>query len=1376
MSAISALKGYRTQFLYSLYRILKDYNKNYIFKVEGNYEDLDILNESNDYIESIQIKNKGATLSFSDMFSSKDSFFKRSIRLININPKAKIKIVSFGNISNDLTDKIRLKKKLLKKGFTQQKVEKILNNYSEPEIVSEIELKDKIFKYLKSICIFSNPNIGLELLLFWIYKAGENQTPITTINLIDDLDRIGKYISEQNAIYNQFGNTIIPFKTKSLNELDLEDLQKGFYYGVSVKYEHILANFDVKREEKLNLISKAFEKKSIVFIHGASGQGKSTLAYRYLNDFSDNYATYELKLSNNLNDTFELINSLDSLCKGLKFPITLYIDISPQNSNWSNILKELNSKKNLKFLITIRQEDWNRTSLGEDFDFEDIELNFNKNEAKIIYDSLSQYKLDLKFTDFEESWLQFGNKGMLLEYVYFINQGDKLKNRLQNQIGRLEKEKKVEELEILRFVCLSDAFNSKIDYLKLIDFLKINKGLSNSFVKLLEKEYLLKFADDKRYLTGLHPIRSKLLCEILFFENDYLQINDYIDYSVPIVNEKDLHKFLLNSFDVGYDVDSLLQSLFKTKIKHPNGFINIFNALLWKGTYDYTIKDNYNIFDEAYKHFKSAWWIFIVIDFSDMRTDDSILDLFETIHKNDANAKEKRKLIEKLTSQLSDKKEVFKYCNRWLNKLIDIPFELKDDTDYKSTGEFLFWLGYLKKKNIKININIESISNFFVNTKNELESKAVFLLGLKSFDYFKEKEDEKTHLELSFLKHFRTEYLVPFFRDDGINFELKYFFDITDETTNNKKSNHKSFAPELDDSNDLTLPSESPNMFHDRTMTIVELLRKAFPDRNKFKINGVGYNAIGTDTGYDPTSKDIPIKNLPISFITRLNGLIIHLFDYTKRPNTWNEYIEETVSIRKQHLSALIEFRNGLSKYFKNQIKGIKFLEDNENIIKEKVYDVDYQMLPSLIADKWCYHGDSTRLEVNNTQIAYSLAKYKNFIKLRRDYFTSVRNFINHGFNETANTVKRLLGKEDEIENDNLRNLSEVVLFDSFIHLIDFQKEFDDKFSKYVNSKEINNIYNKETNITLSLISIWKAFIYSKYRHQPSIIKSASLQFEKTKSDFQMRIIKELQEVFLGTDYYNTLITDNENKNIYIFLNIDFETFSDALGKCFEAIVNIFSDMHYTSLKRLICKLNFENILIIPLIKGNALNDKFYQLSISQIDSIKEKLFSGYTFTNYFELFSFPDDYNVEIFEKEKVRFWNKIIVELKLIEDIIGLLSSVKYLNIFVKQLIENFNDIDELGTIILKSYYEKFSIFVDEKIVKKSIENLTKLTELSSSNIIVSKALQSLQTKIISLDKYNSTQAIMKNGFENYIINIKDLEFLYEDYSKTMILCYDE
>lgn len=67
MSVPATLRGYRTQYLYTLYRILNEDDPRTFFRPEGK-EDLDIK-FGNGYTELVQVKNLSKTLTFSDLQS-----------------------------------------------------------------------------------------------------------------------------------------------------------------------------------------------------------------------------------------------------------------------------------------------------------------------------------------------------------------------------------------------------------------------------------------------------------------------------------------------------------------------------------------------------------------------------------------------------------------------------------------------------------------------------------------------------------------------------------------------------------------------------------------------------------------------------------------------------------------------------------------------------------------------------------------------------------------------------------------------------------------------------------------------------------------------------------------------------------------------------------------------------------------------------------------------------------------------------------------------------------------------------------------------------------------------------------------------------------
>ncbi len=1321
MSAISALKGYRTQFLYSLFRILKDHDKDYIFRVEGDYEDLDILDSSYNYIESIQVKNKGNSLTFSDMFSSKDSFFKRAEKLVSQNSKAIVKIVSFNIVSDDLYDKGKLNKKLLKKGFSKSKIDRLLNNYYEPEIVNEKYIEEDIINLLKAYNIFSNPEVALELLLFWIYKSAENQKEITTKSLLADLNEIGKFLSEQITFHKQFGNSIIPLSVKTLKNENKELLQQGFYYGISAKYEHILADLDVIRNEKLDIICSAFKETNIFFIHGASGQGKSTLAYRYLNNYTNNNTAYELKLSDKLGEVFETINSLDALSKGLKFPITLYIDVFPENNYWNEVLKELSTKSNLNFLITLRQEDWNRTTLGVDFEFDDFELTFDKNEAEIIYESLSKYKVNLKFTDFEESWLQLGEKGMLLEYVYLLNQGDKLKTRLQSQVRRLEKEKRVNELEILRFVCLCDFYNSKINFVKLIKSLNINVGISNSFIELLEKEYLLKFNENKKYLTGLHPIRSKLLCEILFTENEYIEIHEYINKSLSLINEKDLQVFLLNSFHNGYDIEYLNSQLNHIELNSFTGLNNVFNALLWKGVYDFIFVKNKPLFDTLYEDYKGFWNFLIPYDYSGV-TGGAIHELFKEHIPEEVNEE-----IEKLQSQFTPKNDIYEYVKNWLVNKKTISSKCIDDSDIYSLGRFLFWIGHLKlSDNVKISLIENDVIKLIQNNNTPLENVSELILGL---EYFKLYDNLLSNLKSHIIPILRDKYnIINLYIQKEI--ECTYFYSPVKH----------------EESND-----SDGNFFNERTMEIIDLLRNIFPFKERYSVVGRGKTFFGIEMSYDPSEKNIENKNLPIPYLVQINVLINNLYSYQYRQNNWSEYVASLKYKREKYNELSSNLISSFINYFRSN--DYKEFIDIVSEIEIGVKKIKTIPLPKNISDRWGYISEGkardsiigNEEESNDSQQlnkSISLKKYKSFRKSQRDYFSSLENFLNQIGQNILSLYKIRAGIEN-IEDYNSGAITYNIknaLLSHFLYSSNFEKHFE-KFLDKSQLKKINKI--EEDNI-ISLFYCCKQILNQKGNVNNKVRKNAMKSFQETKNNLTKRIKKERQKIFNDFGLSFTVEVNNTNselgKRLLLTCDVDADTYLISLIASRILIQNSLNS-DYFSFKRIIIESNIESAIFIPLFEGKALNQNAIEISLHNLDKdIEEE-----NILSYINPFSKIDN---SIIEHLSLTFWNDNISEIQDYENIMGEISNIKELSNQISTL--DLEKKDDLGKSIFLQYKKDTKNFLDKR-VKTSLRCLNRIGE-HLDNELYNEISTIFENYSLSENDSNTLESLQQKLTENY------------------------
>jgi hypothetical protein len=217
-------------------------------------------------------------------------------------------------------------------------------------------------------------------------------------------------------------------------ETNTQKYQDEYFIGMNARKEHIIANIDVKRTDKLNALHNAFLHNSIVIVHGASGQGKSSLAYRYLHDYC--VMPYEVidYNSSNVNDIISALIKLANQNINLQIPI--YIDVLPGQKEWISIVKKLYPyADNFKLLITLREEEWNTAQINVyEFRFAEIPLSFDKIEANLVYTNFEKTNAINKFPSFDDAWRQFGESGPLLEFVFLLAQGDTLRSRLANQV------------------------------------------------------------------------------------------------------------------------------------------------------------------------------------------------------------------------------------------------------------------------------------------------------------------------------------------------------------------------------------------------------------------------------------------------------------------------------------------------------------------------------------------------------------------------------------------------------------------------------------------------------------------------------------------------------------------------------------------------------------------------------------------------------------------------------------------------------------------------------------------------------------------------------------------------------------------------------
>ncbi|MFT6138565.1 MAG: hypothetical protein ACJASM_002832 [Salibacteraceae bacterium] len=1335
LGAIYAISGFRKQFLYSLYRILSEHDKGLTFQPEGKFEDLDIKTKSGRYVETVQIKETNETLYFNKLFSKESSFYRRSVNAIN-NGAATVKIVCFGKLSEELKDGTLsiVEDKLLAKGFNSEEIRLLSKAYTFEEI-SEDTVTEKILKIIQDINLFYDAKATLDLLLFWLYEVAEKRQLVDTFSVFNKLKFVSKFLSERADFHSSFGKVIRSFELKFYDAGNEEKYKEGFYNGVSAKYEHILANVDILRAERIEEIKKGFDKSNVVFIHGASGQGKSTLAYRYINENISQFTSYELNISDNTSsNTSALVNSLDGLCKGLNIPVLLLIDISPQNQSWLDVIKEFYDKKNVYFLITIREEDWNKVVIKHHFNFSEVELNFTESEASKLYTALTSYKTDYKFVDFEESWKQAGSNAPLLEYVFLVTQGNTLKSRLEEQLRsiRFKVEKNgTKDLEILRFVCLADTYNSRTNYRKLATFLQIQEPVL--YIDFFRKEYLLQISDDGTFLSGLHPIRSKLISEILF-DNTFFNKTDYTDKLISLIDEQDIHLFLLHSFDNNYEIERCLNVLKGSQFNSYVAYNNIFKALLWKGIYDFTFTVNKAVFDELYQSFNGAWLLFLDVDYSSSGKEESISEILNVIDNNDNFQKGNLDKFYEINKKLSARESIYIYCKDWA-AYINPPTKVNgEELGWSAYSELIFWRNHLNIQ-FPVKVSLGEIIDF-MKRSNSLKCMSLILLAIKhKFD--NDVVEEIETLNEYFIQELRKKFNILSFSHNDDKVTVNYFFDLVNQERyiNSKENSDSNFAFKT-------------------TIDIIDLLRYAFPNTLQYEVRGYGHNFLGLEI-HDESYKCISRDNLPLKFLTKLNSLMINLFDFSLKLSSWNEYIKHLNELRKSRTKTYKILKEGLVLIEKNEQKGIDYLTKYETILKSSVSNDDLSF-PQSILDKWGYESnqrDEKGKEINNS------SKFKKHKKFSEDYFNDSHNFVSQCFSEIVNVINKRRGVSST---ENTSHLTELHIQNSLINLSKFQNEFDALFSKYYSHKENNKLKKDESNLLIELNFLWKSFINATHK---SSYRAAEIRFQKTKLEFELKIHETFNSLRKRDDCLQSLHTYTNKRNIAILMNVYDGRFDLSIESALTFISEAFYTKKYTSIKNLLINYNFDEVLIIPLIHSKPLNNHGFSVPIFRVDKIRAIVNGEAEVTNPLELLT-PKELETSFFVEKGLDIWESDIIGLKYWIQIIGVLTSFGYIINEVSKLLDGEVPLDAEGRDLLDKYQITIidlikSTLIDTKVASDYVLSNSHgfSSQLQNDLIYVMNFLQSTQeTGKITFSKLD--------GYNNKVSRINEIYYGFADF----------
>lgn len=1257
MSAIAALKGYRTQFLYSLHFILSNMTDNLIFRLEGE-EDLDILNANGQLLYAIQLKNLGKRITLSDILSDKKtSFIKRF--LDNYTHAIPI-LVSYGEISSDLkkwaehNNNIDAKEKnLLKKYKLTIENWKLVKSKTQFQEVNEEKIAEDVEKMMKDNFPLIDPLPTIGFLLNWLQFIAEKQQPITSNDFFNKVEDFAKYITERIAISEQYGLVLKPLHKVSIENLNHELLEKEFYNATLTRYEHILLGLDINRHKLLGIINEEISKNNTIVIKGASGQGKTALVYSYVHQYINNWLCFELNIQQDPISTQKSIQSIASISKKLDIPVVFIINVNPNTTDWLQIIKESAHLNHIKFLVAIRNEDWYRASaIGIEFEHKEIDLILSKEEAEIIYSRLHERNNISHFADFEEAWIQLGNNTPLLEFVYSLTQGDSLHNKLKQQVRQILNENGLsnnQQIEFLRIVTLADSLGAKIDVSKLdstIDYQFIIEKLSN--------EYLVKKSSDRKYTQGLHIVRSQKLVEILF--DEFANSKEEYGYKcIPLLAEEDLYLFLLQLIYLEiFRPDQFISDINnKISVNNWSIYTSILKAFIWAGTRDY-VEGNRQVLDECRSVFGGAWTMFTDFLFGSNYDRNGLLDLFK-VHE------ERRIKIDDINKRLIPKQNVFNLASNVINKL-PFPKEVPvTEIEWKSFGESLFWLKNIdnKKEKIPLFTDHEFETAFKLLDSNNLSK---LMLGMYSYSP-KLNAIRKKYINY-FVDRVKTDFDVIHLSLEGEEVDLHYIINI--------------------------LTSDSERSTNDFVVNILNIIRSALPDKKQFNSQGYGHRLQTISVDHDSTHKTMPIENMPLEEWVGINSSIVKLYEYNNRPTDWNDYCQALNQWEILIKEKINEVNSSFNQLFKGSKTYAPMIPVMQNVLFNKSENIKE---PKSITEPLGIYGgkkNDSNSENEREQLKKRLeSKYEKFFKSYSDFKTSIESFIDQSAQTVTSRIK-LTTDEGHIHDENIERVSQINLYDAIERL----KRYNSLYKNTLGNIDGNHTSQIDFNTLLTTAAYWKDFLNNSTKADHSYKRILKL-----KEDFESKIVKEFKLISKSNSftikYINSIL--NEEKPIVVIDGVS--PFWSLLGMktAYDIIHEIINKPEYTSLKYLMLKLWFSRIYFIKTTDSKIVDMNWNEIRLYTImDNSYENL----------NIVGFgPQLIDHKILENLKIDSWAKMYPEFNEISK-----ASENYARLVL--LVDHLNDLRLLDKIKLKES--------DQERVKQHFENVSLELQQSFQNVL--------------------------------------------------------
>lgn len=1051
--AQAAWKGFSSQTLYIAFRLISD---------EGGYEyypedveDL-VVKKNGAVVEAVQVKNISADITLSSLAATKTSqsgegFFNRMCSLHKQNPSFRgIKVVYFNALGAELqevqkgntnTKKAITKKLVENHALSEEEVAWLLDSvHFEKVNIDDLELNihTQISDYVP---VMSAPALAKDLLIQHISTLSKSKGCTTLKMWQEKIHEIGANIAAIDGFYKEYNKSLVRLDELQLT-CDYEQMEKEYLQGVSAHPAHIRNNFDFKRNYWMEEIQAVINSIGVAILKGVSGQGKTTLCYRYLIDTYPEGCVFCVRTIANEIQAQNLVSALDGLGK-YNAHLIIYIDVQPGETLWAFLLQELQARGlSIPVLISIRDEDYNRTPIsGKAIRYGVVELTLSKEEAAHIYSSYTEAKPHDEHRTFEEAWQAFGGQGSLIEFAYLLTNNQTLAQRIQEQIDALLQEGISDDwLELLQLVCYAGRLGCAVN---LTDVKKeIQCSTMHAAVRRLKDEYLIRVVDENT-IEALHPVRAKIVFDALC-DQIYTELREVVFKALSCISSQNMRVVLLDYFsNQQYDIKDV-QRLSQIKFCDWVGYANAIKSMLWLDAKRY-VESNMTFISSLVAKRGKGWLCFLPLDLSGIeQSDELIADRMKDL--SIFNKADLQNAIDEVKGSLTSLSINYQATDCFL-KNCAVPSVLPNsDADRSSFGYALFWMSK-RDNNVTLPFKTDEIVSSVC--AGELQPSADAIRGLF----------EHPALEESYLA------AVDVFVERLIREMQVLTFSVTSDEVSCK------FIPPL--STETVIPENTKNTNQYWRIKMLDILKQLYPEKEYIDIELIGVDLL-REFGIEALDHKLHIhksKHLN-EWVSELNGWTKTRIDYSLRPSSWQEYVADIDEIRTNVHDLIAETIKLIDDVYRKgrytQDRG-KRVDDRLKVFRE--YTFAENRLPTFAVDPYCLYSEgnskSPVAEYFTMRQLLSVGKYENFRKRLYDVYSSLDIF----YNQFVEVLRVRINKQDISIVKNSR-LAMFNLYSAAKAIVDFQKEYELLFSEYSSLNE--DFAKQELENILTLVNVWR--------------------------------------------------------------------------------------------------------------------------------------------------------------------------------------------------------------------------------------------------------------------------------------------------------------